>query len=47
MYARDVDQRSMIYEKALEVGKEYERKTKVSGKKKRTKIIFIIELLSL
>lgn len=28
LYARDVDQRSTIYEKALEVGKEYERKTK-------------------
>lgn len=28
LYARDVDQRSTIFEKALEVGKEYERKTK-------------------
>ncbi|XP_066921447.1 COP9 signalosome complex subunit 1-like isoform X2 [Clytia hemisphaerica] len=28
LYARDVDQRSVIYEKALEVGKQFERKSK-------------------
>ena len=30
LYARDVDQRTSIFEKALEVGKETERKTKVN-----------------
>ena len=31
LYARDVDQRSTTFEKAIEMGKEYKKRTKVGA----------------